>query len=209
VPKILKLPVRAAKFGYQRVPKRCAKVENSAQLHLFSQPTAQVLQFESGLGPFEYALILDEKGDNRAAEYYLKAITQEDCVADAYCNLGIIESKQGRSAKAFDHFTKCLKAEPRHLEAHYNLGNLYFELNDFRLAQAHYEMAAEVDPKFPSAYFNLALVLSINNDVRGAIDALTKYQQLVPPEEGRHADELLSNLKKSLEASLHPRAGLT
>ena len=204
---ILKFPVRAAKFGYQRVPKRAGKGENPAQLHLFSQPTAQVLQFVAGSGPFEQGLLLDERGDGRAAEFYLKAIAEQDCVADAYCNLGIIESKQGRTAKAFDHFTNCLKHHPRHLEAHYNLGNMYFEINDLRLAQAHYEMAAEVDPSFPSVYFNLALVLSINKELRPAISALTKYQELVPPNEGRNADELLANLRKSLAATQQPRTG--
>ena len=197
---ILKFPVRASKFGYKRVPKR-AREENPAQLHLFAQATAQVLQFTPDSSHFEHALLLDERGDARAVDLYLKAIAAEDCAADAYCNLGIIESKQGRIAKAFDCFTNCLKHNPRHFEAHYNLGNLYFEVNDFRLAQVHYEIAAEVDPTFPNVYFNLALALSINNELTAAVTALSRYQQLVPTDEGRKAEELLANLKKSLAAT--------
>jgi len=204
---ILKFPVRAAKFGHKRVRNRCRTEENPAQLHLFPQPTAQVLPFSPDLSHFEQALLLDERGDARAGDFYARAIAAQDCVADAYCNLGIIESKQGRVAKAFDCFTNCLKNDPRHFEAHYNLGNMYFEVNDFRLAQVHYEIATEVDPTFPNAFFNLALALSINNDFNGAIAALTKYQEIVPPEEARHADELLVNLKKSLLATKGPRSG--
>jgi tetratricopeptide (TPR) repeat protein len=197
---ILKFPVRAAKFGYKRVPKR-ARQENPAQLHLFQQTTAQVLQFTPDCSLFEQGLLLDERGDARAVDFYLKAISAEDCVPDAYCNLGIIESKQGRVARAFDCFTNCLKHNPRHFEAHYNLGNMYFEVNDFRLAKVHYEIAGEVDPTFPNLYFNLALVLSITKEFGAAIAALEKYQEIAPPHEARNADELLETLKKSQETT--------
>src|SRR5258706_262003 len=197
---IIQLPVQAAKLGYRRVRKR-TKAENPDQLVLFPQPTAQILEFLPDLGRFEQALMFDERGDLKAAQLYRRAIEEQDCVADAYCNLGIIESKQGNTTKAFDCFTTTLKFDPRHSEAHYNLGNLYFDLNDFRLAQIHYELAAEVDPSFANVYFNLALVQAIKNDLGDAISSLNKYQQLVSEDEGRNADELLDNLKKSLVAT--------
>ena len=73
----------------------------------------------------------------------------------------------------------------------------------------HYEMAVEVDPSFPNVYFNLALVQAINNELMAAVNALTKYQELVSEVEGRNADELLQNLKKSLAASNHSRFAST
>src|SRR5687768_10964968 len=202
---ILKFPVQASKFGYKRVSKRARAADDPNQLHLFAAPTAQILQFTPDLGRFEQALLFDDRGDLRAAELYRKAIEEHDCIADAYCNLGIIESQNGSRAQAFDCFTTALKHDPRHSEAHYNLGNLYFEANDHRLAQVHYEIAAEVEPAFANVYFNLALVLAINNDLAAAIDILTKYQQLAPHDEGRHADELLRNLKQSLAATKSAR----
>lgn len=204
---ILKLPIRASKFGHRRVPKRNRNVEDPAQLQLFLQPPAQILRFGPELSHFEQALILDEKGDPQAADFYLKAIAELDCVSDAYCNLGIIESKTGRTAKALDHFTNSLKHDPRHSEAHYNLGNMYFEGEDFRLAQLHYELAAEFEPSFPNVFFNLALVLSITNQLEAALNALTRYQQMVSGNESRMADDLLDKLRKSLAASKTSRAG--
>jgi tetratricopeptide (TPR) repeat protein len=204
---ILKFPVRATKFGYKRVRKG-AKCDDPGQLQLFASATAQILPLAPESGFFEYALMLDERRDAHATEFYLKAISKQDCVPDAYCNLGIIESKLGNTTKAFDCFTISLKHNPRHFEAHYNLGNLYFEMNDLQLAQVHYELAAQVEPLFPNVYFNLALVLSINNEFTAAINALTKYQEMVPVSEGRNADELLENLKKSLAISKSPRAGV-
>src|ERR1043166_6260668 len=206
---ILKFPVQASKLGYKRVKRRARAAENPDQLHLFPQPPGEILSFTCGLSCFEQALMLDERADSKAAELYRQAIDEEDCVADAWCNLGIIESQKGNTTKAFDCFTTSLKHDPRHSEAHYNLGNLYFDANDFRLAQVHYELAAEMDPSFPNVYFNLALVQAINNELSAAVSALTKYQALVSEVEGRNADELLSTLKRTLAAAKNPRFGTT
>ena len=197
---ILKFPGDATRLGYSRVRKRGRRADDPNQLDLFLAPPAPVSHFASGLSAFEQALMCDELGDAHAAELYMKAIESEDCVADAFCNLGIIESKKGNPARAFDCFTTSLKHDPRHLEAHYNLANLYFEVNDFRLAQVHYEMAAAVDPMFANVYFNLALVQSLNHELAAAIKSLATYQALASPEEARHADELLGNLRRSLAA---------
>ncbi len=204
---ILKFPAQATKLGYKRVKRRPNSAENPGQLDLFPRPKAQILNFESGLSHFEQALMLDERGDQKAADFYAKAIEEHDCVADAYCNLGIIESQKGNTSKAFDCFTTSLKHNPRHSEAHYNLGNLYFEVNDFRLAQVHYEMAVEVEPSFANVYFNLALVQAINNDFDAAVTALGKYRELVSETEGRIAEDLLRDLKKSLAAVRNSRVG--
>jgi len=206
---ILKFPAQASKLGFKRVKKRKEPVENPDQLHLFPRPSAQILSFNSALSCLEQALMLDERGDAGAADLYARAIEENDCIADAWCNLGIIQSQRGNTIKAFDCFTTSLKYNPRHSEAHYNLGNLYFDVNDFRLAQIHYEIAREVDPAFPNVYFNLALVQAINNDPAAAVSALSKYQELAPAEEARHADELLRNLKKSLATTKNCRLGST
>jgi len=206
---ILKFPAQATKLGFKRVKKRVRAADNQDQLDLFPKPGAQILDFDGGLSRFEQALLFDERGDPKAAELYNRAIEEQDCVADAYCNLGIIESQKGNTNKAFDCFTTSLKHDARHSEAHYNLGNLYFEVNDFRLAQVHYEMASELDPAFANVYFNLALVLGINNDFSAAVTALSKYRELVSDEEGRIAEDLLQNLKKSLAGARNSRFGST
>ena len=204
---ILKFPGEATRLGYSRVRKRGRCAGDPNQLDLFLPPPARISQFAAALGPFEHALMSDERGDGEAAELYARAIENQDCVADAFCNLGIIESKRGNTAKAFDCFTSCLKLDPRHSKAHYNLANLYFEVNDFRLAQIHYEMAAEVEPGFANVYFNLALVRAINQELAAAIDSLAKYQQLVSAEEARHADELLRSLRQTLAAKADSHLG--
>ena len=195
---IIKFPAQASKFGYKRVKRRAASAEDPNQLPLFAQPTATILRLDAVFGPFEQALRLDELDDQRAEDFYRQAIAEQDCVADAYCNLGILQSKRGQTAKAFDSFTKSLKHEPRHFEAHYNLGNLYLDNGDHRLAQVHFQIAAEIDPAFPNLHFNLALALAVNNELTAAIAALKTYQSLVSVEEARKANDLLANLQQSL-----------
>jgi tetratricopeptide (TPR) repeat protein len=204
---ILKFPGDATKLGYSRVRKRGRRADDPNQLDLFLPVPARISNFSPELSPFEQALQCDERDELQAADLYAKAIENHDCVADAFCNLGIIESKKGNTARAFDCFTTSLKHDARHSEAHYNLANLYFEVNDFRLAQIHYEMAAEVDPDFANIYFNLALVQSINGELATAIKSLTRYQQLVSANEARNADELLRNLRQSLAGRKDSRLG--
>ncbi len=185
-----------AKLGFERVTQR--KKSGRDQLNLFTSGSRRILNLPNNLGPFEEALLLDEREDPRAVEAYQKAIAEEDSTADAYCNLGILESKSGRTTKAFDSFTKALKSDPRHFESHYNLGNLYLEVGDFRLARTHYQIAAEIEPGFPNVYFNLGLVHAINEDFGAAIEALDKFKELVPKQEGDKADGLLLSLKQSM-----------
>ena len=198
--KILLLPVKTPKkLGFKRASKKKGELERKGQLSLFSPGEPQIIQLPSRFTPFEEALWLDVQGNPGAQEAYLKAIFEKDCIADAYCNLGILESQNGNTAKAFDCFTKCLKEEPRHIEAHYNLANLYFEATEYRLAKMHYELAAEIEPEFPNIYFNLGLVYALNEEYDDAINALFKYKSLVPEEEGKKADSLLTSLRNAFQ----------
>jgi tetratricopeptide (TPR) repeat protein len=197
--KIIPFPAKPpSKFGFERAKKLR---EIPAQLNLFPSGPGRVLRLPTHLSPFEEALLLDERDDPRAANAYRRAISEGDCPADAHCNLGIIESKVGRMAKAFDCFTKSLENDPRHFESHYNLGNLYFEEDNLRLARMHYDLAAEINPASPNLYFNLGLVLALLDEKKAAVNAFLNYQRLAPREEQKNADDLIAGLKGSLAKS--------
>lgn len=182
------------KFGPQRVRKikGTSVAKKPGQLDLFTG--GKVIRLNQ-LTPFEEALQSDDRGDRQQAiNAYLKAIEQGDSVADAYCNVGILESQQGNYAKAIDCFTRCLQQEPRHYEAHYNLANLYAEVGNFGLAKVHYETAIEIEPSFTNSYFNLGLTLAMSKEFKEAIRILTQYRQLTPAEEHQHTDDLIKKL---------------
>ena len=175
---------------------RQIEAELQGQLSLFRVETGHVARL---LTAFEEALVLHEQGDAKAAEYYLEAISEGDNVAEAYCNLGIINLEHSDFAKALDNFTLSLKCDPRHVEAHYNLANLYYDAGDLRLARLHYEAAMRIEPGFSLVYFNLALVYHKLNEMTAAYAALEKYKQLEPD------DEEIEAINQLLKAMRDPR----
>jgi tetratricopeptide (TPR) repeat protein len=168
------------------------KKSDSSQLPLFQ---TTVHQLKTGGSPFEEALRLDEIGDPCAKEYYLRAIEEQENVADSHSNLGILESTTDR-VKAFGYFLNALKVNPGHCEAHFNMANLYFEEKDFRLARLHYEIAAQADPAFPNIYFNLALVCIELDDLAKAEENLKLYINLVGKNRGQDAVDILEQIHK-------------
>ena len=194
--KVVQFPVPSPeKFGFKPVrKKKPGEPEKKGQLNLFAGGKLVKL---NQLTPFEEALLIDDTGDAmKARELYLRAINEKDAVADAYCNLGIIESEARNYTKAIDCFTRCLKEEPRHFEAHYNLANQYAEVGNLPLAKVHYQMSIEIEPEFPNSYFNLGLTLAMNKEIEDAIQALVNYRNLVAPEERGQADELITMLSR-------------
>ena len=172
------------------------EAELQGQMSLFRADNPQV-QVARLLTPFEEALVLHEQGDLTAADFYQQAIMEGDNIAEAYCNLGIIELDRGDTIGALENFTQSLKNDPRHVEAHYNLANLYYDAGDFPLARLHYEAATQIEPNFSLVYYNLALVYHRLNNVEGARQALNKYKDLEP---GDEEVELVDQLLKAMDS---------
>jgi len=194
--KVVKFPGPAPeKFGLQRVGQKRPKSKESENIHqlpLFSG--AKVVRLNK-LSTFEEALLQDEHHNLQSAkDLYQKAILEGDNLADAYCNLGILESEQGNHAKAIDCFTQCLQADPRHFEAHYNLANLYAEVGNYSLAKFHYGVSIEIEPTFPNSYFNLGLTLAINKEFDEAVKKLYAYRELTRGEDHSDMDDLIKQL---------------
>jgi len=169
------------------------EAELQGQMSLFRPESSQVSRL---LTPFEEALLLHEQADEKATEFYLEAINEGDNIAEAYCNLGIIELDRGNTIGALENFTQSLKNDPRHVEAHYNLANLYYDAGDFPLARLHYEAATQIEPNFSLVYYNLALVYHRLNNVPAATRSLTRYKELEPSDE---EIELVDQLLKAME----------
>ena len=175
---------------------RQIEAELQGQLNLFRAESSRVARL---LTPFEEALLLHEQGDPLAAEHYVEAINEGDNVAEAYCNLGILNLEKGQLPTALDNFTLSLKSDPRHVEAHYNLANLYYDAGDLNLAKLHYEAAAQIEPGFSLVYFNLSLVYHKLGDLAAASKSLERYKELEPDDEDI---EVLNQLLKAIQNSI-------
>ncbi len=195
--KVVQFPVSPpAKLGHRKVRKRKRKnLEDYGQLNLFAQQeNAKVVELPKSQSFFEEATSLDEQGSADAERYYLLAIEQGESIEDAYCNLGILKSGQGDTAKAIDYLTKCLEKNPRHFEAHYNLGNVYSDIGNLALAKVHYELSAQIEPTYPNSFYNLGLVLISMKHYQEAIQCINKFVELAPSDEHQVANELIKTL---------------
>ncbi len=192
---------RARELRNRGLTMRQIEAELHGQLNLFPEKGGRLIQLPIRLSPFEEALILHERGDKRAIEMYLKAIHEGECVADSYCNLGILEYEANSVPKAFDHFTNALKYDPRHFESHFNLAHLYFEAGDFRLARLHYEISSIIEPGNASVHFNLGLIHAMDGDLLAAIISLSSAKEHATEEELAQVEELLVSLQKVMNES--------
>ncbi|MEJ2247841.1 MAG: tetratricopeptide repeat protein [Acidobacteriota bacterium] len=181
---------------------RQIELEMQGQLNLFPEKEGRLITLPLRRSPFEEALLLHERGDDMAQEMYQLAIFEDECVADAYCNLGVLEFEKNNTPKAFDCFTNALKHDPRHFESHYNLAHIYFEAEDYRLAHFHYEISAVLEPNSISVHFNLGLIYAAKGDLDAAVDELNKAKECSTGEEQVQIEEMLGSLR---EAAKHNR----
>jgi tetratricopeptide (TPR) repeat protein len=177
---------------------RQIEAELRGQMNLFPEPEGRLLQLPVRLSPFEQALLYHDAEDSRAADAYQQAIGQGDSVADAFCNLGILEFEARNIPGAFGHFTNSLRHDPRHFESHYNLANLYLEEEDFRLARLHYELASEIEPNFPDLHFNLGLVHALMGNFPAAVLAFEKAKEFASDDDGEKIAGLLESLRNAI-----------
>jgi len=166
------------------------------QRNLFEAEQGRLISLPRRVSAFEEALVLQDKADPRAAEVYRQAIRAGENVADAYCNLGILEFEASEISRAADCFGLSLKSDPRHFESHFNLANLYLDSGDLTLARLHYEIAIEIEPCFSHLHFNVALVYALQGTLDLAIASLRRFKDLDSEDEPGQADDLLSKLER-------------
>jgi tetratricopeptide (TPR) repeat protein len=131
------------------------------------------------VSPFEQALRLDDQNDPRAKDWYRKAIEQSEATADAWCNLGILESGSGWKNRAKHCFLQAIRLEPRHFDAQFHLANLYFDTGDLVAAKLHYELAQDVSDDYPPLLYQLGSLLLMEQQYGAAIKIFRKYASLV------------------------------
>ncbi len=196
--KVIQFPgAQPERFGPIRARKKKGKdLEKHGQLNLFTGGKVIALH---QLSLFEEALALDDHGDlDLAKAGYLKAIGAAENIADAYCNLGIIEFQQDHQALAIDYLSRALEADPRHFEAHYNLANVYGDIGNLKLAKAHYEISIQLEPEFANSHFNLGITLATNKEYDEAVRVLEGYIQRSSNEDHGTIRSLLEKLKSAL-----------
>jgi len=103
-----------------------------------------------------------------------------DTLPDAWNNLGLLATRNGRMTDAIQYFKKSLELSPDHMVALVNLGNAYRQQRRWDDARAIFERAVAVGPQDPEANYGLAMVYAQLNDTSRAHEYLQKALALRP-----------------------------
>ena len=103
-----------------------------------------------------------------------------DTLANAWNNLGLLATREGRTADAIPYFQEALKFNPDHLIALENLGNAYRQQKSWGNARRVLERAVVVGPEDPEANYSLGMVFAQLNDTDRAYEYLQRALKARP-----------------------------
>jgi tetratricopeptide (TPR) repeat protein len=103
-----------------------------------------------------------------------------DTLPDAYNNLGVIATREGRVADSVECFQQALRLNPHHLLSLDNLGNAYRLEKRWDEARTVLERALQAAPQDAEANYSLAMVFAQADDTDKAYQHLQRALQARP-----------------------------
>jgi tetratricopeptide (TPR) repeat protein/peroxiredoxin len=103
-----------------------------------------------------------------------------DTLPDAWNNLGVIATREGRADDSIHCFQEALRLNPHHLLSLDNLGNAYRLKKRWDEARQVLERALEVAPDDPEANYSLGMVFAQTDDTGKAYEYLQRALQARP-----------------------------
>lgn len=116
--------------------------------------------------------------DDKAKEYFIKALRLNQDQAQAYNNLGQLYMKELQYGKGHDNFQRALRVNPDYLEARYNLALAYKALNQLDKAKKELRTLLHVRPDLADAWGQLGQIAVEEGEIEKAIEYLTKTTQI-------------------------------
>ncbi len=95
-----------------------------------------------------------------------------ETLPNAWNNLGLLATREGRTAEAIPLFREALRLSPDHLVALENLGNAYRQQKQWDAARSVLEHAVKVGPQDPEANYSLGMVYAQLDDSDRAYEYL-------------------------------------
>ena len=133
-----------------------------------------------GLG----SVYLKQEKPQEARESFARAVKLSagypDTLPNAWNNLGLLDTREGRMDEAIGHFQEALLISPNYWIALENLGNAYRLQKRWSEAREVLERALAARPQDPEANYNLAMVFAQTDDAGRAYEYLQKALQLRP-----------------------------
>jgi tetratricopeptide (TPR) repeat protein len=154
------------------------QAEASFRVALRDDPTSAEALY--GIG----SVCLNQQRNSEAREHFARAVkltaTYPDTVPNAWNNLGILSTREGRLDEAIGYFQEALRVSPDSMIALDNLGSAYRQTKRWSEAQQTYERALKMRPADPEANYGLGMVYAQNDDAARAEDYLQRALKLRP-----------------------------
>ncbi|MGB9283555.1 MAG: FG-GAP-like repeat-containing protein, partial [Candidatus Sulfotelmatobacter sp.] len=100
--------------------------------------------------------------------------TYPDTLANAWNNLGLLDTREGRTDEAVRCFQEALRSSPDHLIALNNLGNAYRLQKQWEKARETFQRSLVVSPDDSEANYGLGMVFAQADDPERAYDYLQR-----------------------------------
>ncbi|MBZ5655625.1 MAG: FG-GAP-like repeat-containing protein [Acidobacteriia bacterium] len=130
------------------------------------------------------SVCLNQQRHTEAREIFARAVklsaTYPDTLPNAWNNLGILSTREGRMDEAVEYFQKSLQLSPDHLIALNNLGMAHRQLKHWEQARAAFDHALKVNPADPEANYGLGMVYAQTDDTAHASEYLHHALQARP-----------------------------
>jgi tetratricopeptide (TPR) repeat protein/peroxiredoxin len=154
------------------------QAESSFQQALRDDPQSAEALY--GIG----SVYLNQDKNSAARETFEHAVkltaNYPDTLPDAWNNLGVIATREGRLADSVPCFLKALRLNPHHLLSLDNLGNAYRSQKRWDDARVVLERAVEVAPQDPEANYSLGMVFAQTGDNSKAYEYLHRALKARP-----------------------------
>ena len=158
-------------------------------------------QFETALGKFQRACILDPTSDvgclnagiallnmqrfDEARQLLEKAAERDPRNAHAWFNLGLLEKASGSPEAAIADFQKVAAIDPYDADTQYFMGLIYAQQQDYKKAIAAFQKAVALNPFQVSAEFGLAQAMQRSGDPAHAKDHFDRFQHMTAAKLGK------------------------
>jgi len=130
------------------------------------------------------SVYLNQNKNEPASEAFERAVklhaNYPDTLPDAWNNLGVIATREGRVEDSIQRFQDALRLNPHHVLALDNLGNAYRLQKNWDEARKVLQRALTIAPQDPEANYSLGMVFAQTDDTGKAYEYLQHALQARP-----------------------------
>jgi tetratricopeptide (TPR) repeat protein len=124
--------------------------------------------------------LYSSKNDQKALDYYNKAIDLDDLNEEAFYGRGRLQQELGNLEEAIKDYQSCIDINSAHYLAYYNTGYILFSRNNFDRAIEHFRIAVNFAPDYVKGHYMLGLCSEGKGNKEQAYVFYRKCLQLDP-----------------------------